>query len=239
MAWYDVFALFYDGALEWLYRPHRAALAARVPRGLRLDVLDLACGTGANFPALVERLGASSRVLGVDLSDGMLARARTRVERAGWRGVTLLGCDATRLEPAAVSAALGGPVGFDAVVCALGLSVIPDWEAALRASFELLRPGGRYLILDVHAERWVPQSAVVRLFARADLSRRPWLALERVGEDCRLDYLPGSPHVHGGRLFVTSARRRAVGDLETARALRGPLDRARLRSVAVPLARFG
>jgi RimJ/RimL family protein N-acetyltransferase len=36
MAWYDVFSRFYDAALERLYAPQRAALAARIPRGIRL-----------------------------------------------------------------------------------------------------------------------------------------------------------------------------------------------------------
>src|SRR5262245_57487323 len=98
MAWYDVFSAFYDGALERMYRPSRAALAARIPHGIRLDVLDLACGTGANFPALVQRLAPGSRLLGVDLSQGMLERARARVERAGWRGVSLIACDAARVD---------------------------------------------------------------------------------------------------------------------------------------------
>lgn len=53
----------------------------------------------------------------------------------------------------------------------LGLSVIPDWERALRASLELLRPGGSYLILDVFAERRVPQTALVELVARASYER--------------------------------------------------------------------
>jgi RimJ/RimL family protein N-acetyltransferase/ubiquinone/menaquinone biosynthesis C-methylase UbiE len=225
MAWYDVFSRFYDAALERLYRPHRESLAARIPQGTRLDVLDLACGTGANFPPLLERLAPGSRVLGVDLSERMLERARRRVERAGWRGVALVACDAARLDAAAITPALGGAARVDVVLCALGLSVIPDWEQALRATFALLRPGGRYLILDVHAERRVPQSAMVELFARADLSRRPWTLLERIGEDTSVEDLRGSPHVFGGRLFVASARKPAIGELETPRA-RGRRPRA-------------
>jgi ubiquinone/menaquinone biosynthesis C-methylase UbiE len=49
------------------------------------SVLDIACGTGANFALLDERVGPAGRVVGVDLSPDMLAVA---AERCGARGAT-------------------------------------------------------------------------------------------------------------------------------------------------------
>lgn len=62
--------------------------------GLRLTpgttVVDVACGTGLNFPLLQQRIGPSGHLIGIDLTDRMLARARRRVAKAGWANVTLV-----------------------------------------------------------------------------------------------------------------------------------------------------
>lgn len=53
-------------------------------------VLDIGCGTGLSFAPLLQRIGASGRIVGVDPSPEMLARARERVAHNGWSGVALL-----------------------------------------------------------------------------------------------------------------------------------------------------
>ena len=40
--------------------------------------------------------------------------------------------------------------------------------------------------------------------ARADLKRRSWEMLEAVSEDFQLHWLQGSPHLHGGRLYLAT-----------------------------------
>lgn len=70
-------------------------------------VLDVGCGTGDSFPLLVEAVGPTGRVTGVDLSDEMAAVARSRVAEAGWGNVEILvGEAATVPLPAAVDGAL-------------------------------------------------------------------------------------------------------------------------------------
>ncbi len=54
-------------------------------------VIDLACGTRLNFPLLAKTVGASGKLIGVDISPEMLDRARRRVEKAGWGNVELAG----------------------------------------------------------------------------------------------------------------------------------------------------
>jgi ubiquinone/menaquinone biosynthesis C-methylase UbiE len=51
-------------------------------------VIDLACGTGLNFPLLQKAVGESGKIIGVDLSPEMLDQARRRVQKAGWRSST-------------------------------------------------------------------------------------------------------------------------------------------------------
>lgn len=50
-------------------------------------VIDLACGTGLNFPLLVRTVGAAGKIIGVDISPEMLAQARRRIERSDWRNI--------------------------------------------------------------------------------------------------------------------------------------------------------
>lgn len=204
MTWYDRFALVYDAGLERLYRPHRREAAAALRLGPEATVLDLACGTGQNFDALHGALGDGGHIVGLDFSTGMLKRAAARAR--DWPNVHLLQLDARELTHEHVAAA-GGGGPLDAVLVTLGLSVVPDWETVFDHTFSLLRPGGRYVIFDVYARRWVPQSWVVTRVAQADLRRRVWEPLEQASIDFERRTLPGSAHIHGGELVLASGTR--------------------------------
>jgi ubiquinone/menaquinone biosynthesis C-methylase UbiE len=103
----------------------------RLPAG---SALDAACGTGRYAAHLAAR---GHRVVGVDGSPEMLARARTRVPGAAFaRG------DLHRL-PLADGA-------VDAVVCALALVHVPSLGSVLAEFARVLRPGGSLVISDVH-----------------------------------------------------------------------------------------
>ncbi|WP_210586394.1 class I SAM-dependent methyltransferase [Streptomyces sp. GESEQ-35] len=98
------------------------------------DVLDLGCGTGSLSLLAAEQ---GHRVTGVDLSPAMVALARAK----------LAGRDAVFL----VGDAAAPPVGedrFDAVVVRHVLWALPDPGRALRHWRELLRPGGRLVLIE-------------------------------------------------------------------------------------------
>lgn len=61
-------------------------------------VLDVACGTGRNFPLILEKIGPTGKLVGVDYTSDMLVRAKERVEREGWKNVELIQADAARIE---------------------------------------------------------------------------------------------------------------------------------------------
>ena len=145
-------------------------------------VLDVACGTGANFALIEQRIGPSGELVGIDLTPQMLARARIRVLGNGWANVRLREVDVCALS----GADLGEP--FDAALCTLGLSVIPQWHSAWDVMLALVRPGGRLAVMDAgypdrgrRGEAVVPRpfaSLLSHLFV-ADCARRPWRSLER------------------------------------------------------------
>jgi ubiquinone/menaquinone biosynthesis C-methylase UbiE len=146
-------------------------------------VLDVACGTGANFALIEQRIGPSGDLVGVDVTPQMLDHAGARVARAGWSNVRLREGDVCELG----TARPGEP--FDAAVCTLGLSVIPQWQRAWEAMVSSVRPGGRLAIMDAgypegdarRGDAVLPRPfawALSRLFA-ADCSRRPWRLLKR------------------------------------------------------------
>jgi len=102
----------------------------------RSDVADLACGTGS-LTALVAAMG--HRVRGVDLAGGMLERARAKTaELAGQVTLTLGDVSDPPIAPARVDVILARHI----------LWTLPDPQAALARWRLLLRPGGRFLLVE-------------------------------------------------------------------------------------------
>jgi len=157
--------------------------------GLRLSpgavVVDVACGTGLNLQLLRDRVGPTGTVIGVDLTRGMLARAQARIDRAGWTNVRLLELDATKIRRDDLEHSVDLPADrrVDAVLCTLGLSVIPDWETAWQRMLDLARPGGRVGVMDGAAAPGPaalrPVTAAICRFYAAAPTRDPWRLAER------------------------------------------------------------
>jgi SAM-dependent methyltransferase len=105
-----------------------------IPAGVAVDA---ACGTG-RFSAMLAARG--HRVIGVDSSPEMLARARANVPGGDFRSG-----DLGALPVADASA--------DLVTCGLALSHVADLRPAFTEFARVLRPGGHLVISDVHPER--------------------------------------------------------------------------------------
>ena len=113
----------------------RAVQLLRLKRG---DcVVDLGCGTGLNFPLLVEQIGLDGRVIGVDFSPEMLARARQRCEHAGWKQVELVQADI---------AAYDFPRNVNGVLSTGVFGYVAEYECVIEAAAQALAPGGRLVI---------------------------------------------------------------------------------------------
>jgi ubiquinone/menaquinone biosynthesis C-methylase UbiE len=172
-------------------------------------VVDVACGTGFNFPLIQERIGPSGKLIGVDLTAGMLGRARARVERAGWSNVDFVQLDVTSLTRKQLEqvGALSEGQQVDAVICTLGMSVIPEWQAAWQAMVALVRPGGRAAIMDGSPP--ARETTITRLvrpliwlgcrYFAADWTREPWKLVERDLDEAEFTWADwGYVHAAGG-----------------------------------------
>jgi SAM-dependent methyltransferase len=103
-------------------------------RGLR--VLDLGCGLG--YFAREARARGASQVVGVDLSDRMLAQARAATPRAATDDAAIT------FVQAPLEAFSPQPRAFDLVVSSLALHYIADYAALVRRVAAGLAPGGRF-----------------------------------------------------------------------------------------------
>lgn len=200
MSAYDIFSSFYDRTLEDLYLDARreSALALELRPGLH--VLDLPCGTGQSFPALREGVGPTGTIVGLDLSEGMLSRAKLRASQLGG-AFQLQRLDVQGLKPEDL---LCG--GVDRLHVFLGMSVFPDPEAAFERLWAVLKPGGRCVVVDTHAARLGVQGFLVNMTAGADIRRRSWEPLERRATHFSRRELP-SRWQHGGQLFLAMGQK--------------------------------
>lgn len=137
------------------------------------SVIDIACGTGLNFELIEEVIGPGGRIIGVDLTDAMLARAQHRIETKGWSNISLVHADAVDFD---------FPTEVDAILSTYALSQVPECAEVIAHGAAALSGRGRWAVLDLkvpdNTPGWLAQfgTATVRPFASIDewIMRRPW-----------------------------------------------------------------
>jgi ubiquinone/menaquinone biosynthesis C-methylase UbiE len=175
--------------------------------GLRAGdtVVDMACGTGLNFSLLEKAIGPAGRIIGVDLTDAMLAQAQDRIETNGWRNVSLVQADA---------AGFDFPTEVDAIVSTYALSQVPECAAVIAHGAAALSAGGRWAVLDLkvpdRTPGWLTQLgiATVRPFAWIDewVMRRPWEAIRTAMREELAD--PSWTELFFGTAFLAAGSKR-------------------------------
>jgi ubiquinone/menaquinone biosynthesis C-methylase UbiE len=179
-AQYDRVARLYS-TLEPLYLIFPPARRrAVVALGLRPGdtVLEIGAGTGRNFPYLIEAVGSTGTVIGIDASPGMLAEAEKLIAKHGWSNVELLLGDATRID-------LEREV--DGVLFSLSYSALPEPRPALARGWQRLRPGGGVVVMDMGLteSRWHrlldPIARLLLKLGPGDPYSDPWSDLAEYG----------------------------------------------------------
>jgi len=158
------------GYREWAYRRMAVKALKLKPGDI---VLELACGTGINFPLFQEYIGSTGRIIGVDLTDAMLDQAQKRVAKHEWDNVTLIQHDASTFQI---------PSQVNAIFSSFALSIFPDTEKVLANIASSLPLNGRLVLLELQVPTfwpsWIASVAVTLMkpFAITDdwVVRRPW-----------------------------------------------------------------
>lgn len=166
IAWvYDALNSAMTAGLHHRWR-ERAADLAEVRPGDR--VLDVATGTGDLALELARRVAGGGEVVGSDFSEGMLARAREKAQRAGFRDAAAQpdagGEDRVRFE---WGDALGLPYAddsFDAATVGFGARNFSDLGLGLAEMARVVRPGGRVVVLEFTPPLRPPLSVFYRLW---------------------------------------------------------------------------
>ena len=105
---------------------------ARISPGQQ--VLDLGCGTGCPSILAAQAVGDKGTVVGLDLSENMLAAARRKAEQSGVKNISFHAKDVTSLPYESAS--------FDAVISRFCLMFLPDIHGALNEISRVLKNGG-------------------------------------------------------------------------------------------------
>jgi ubiquinone/menaquinone biosynthesis C-methylase UbiE len=150
------------------------------------SVIDIGCGTGLNFALIEEVIGPTGRIVGVDLTDAMLARARQRIETSGWSNISLVHADAAEFE---------FPAGVDAILATYAHSLLPEPGEVVAHGAAALPAGGRWVVLDLkipdNTPRWLTQLGIATVGRSNALEewivRRPWEAIRVAMEDTLAD----------------------------------------------------
>lgn len=137
---YDRWAASYD-ADKNATRDLDAVVIRKVPVALDgRDVLELGCGTGKNTEFIAER---ANRVLAMDFSEGMIARAHERIAAPN---VRFLLHDVREVWPVP-------PGSVDVVVGNLILEHVHDLAVVYFEAARVLRPGGQFFLCELHPYR--------------------------------------------------------------------------------------
>jgi arsenite methyltransferase len=104
-------------------------------------VLDIGSGAGTDSLVAAQMVGPEGRVTGIDMTEGMLAKARAAAAAMGAANVEFVEGEVEALPFADES--------FDVVISNGVIDLIPDKDAVFSEIHRVLRPGGRIQVADV------------------------------------------------------------------------------------------
>jgi phosphatidylethanolamine/phosphatidyl-N-methylethanolamine N-methyltransferase len=133
---YGVLARVYDDFFDWALGPGRRCAVARLPVSPGQSVLEVGVGTGLSLPLYPARC----RVVGIDISDAMMQRARLRMQELAGPTVELRKMDAQNLTFEDQS--------FDHVLAPYVVSVVPDPSRVMAEMRRVCAVGGTVVVVN-------------------------------------------------------------------------------------------
>jgi len=114
--------------------PYRSILIKNLNLTIGSSVLDMACGTGLNFPLLLEAVGSRGRIVGVDNSEKTLKLAKNRIARQNWNNVSINKMDGPEFN---------GEMLFDAALCTFAIEIISPYRETIKTMIDSVKAKGR------------------------------------------------------------------------------------------------
>ncbi len=112
-------------------------------------VLDLGSGAGNDAFVARSQTGPTGRIIGIDMTPAMVAKARNNAEKLGYQNVEFQAGDIEDLPLA--------PNSVDRVISNCVLNLVPDKGRAYAEIFRVLRPGGGFCISDIVTRGDLPE----------------------------------------------------------------------------------
>jgi SAM-dependent methyltransferase len=138
-----------DGSVESFAGVANPFSLGRIEPGL--TVLDLGCGAGTDLLIAAQMTGPAGRAIGIDMTSGMLDRARA--------GAAALGLETVELYQGLIESLPLADASVDVVISNGVIDLVPDKEAVFDEIDRVLRPGGRLQIADVVIHTAVSEDA--------------------------------------------------------------------------------
>jgi ubiquinone/menaquinone biosynthesis C-methylase UbiE len=149
--YYDKFSRVYDWLSPRAYY-HKARQEAIERLGLKegQTVLNVPIGTGQNLEYFQRYLHGTGKIIGVDVSEGMLSKAFDKVREQDHSNVFLENADVSMLNQAWLEQyrADNPNEPVDAIICDLGLSGFDNWIGVVDDLLDVLKPEGRLVVMD-------------------------------------------------------------------------------------------
>jgi ubiquinone/menaquinone biosynthesis C-methylase UbiE len=164
-------------------------------------VVEIGCGTGLNFSLLERHIGNEGKIVGVDISEEMLNRARERVRAAGWQNVELVCCSASDFS---------FPDDTRGILATGVLTYEPEFDKVIERGSAALSPGGKWAVFDYKMPRsWLRYLAPLFValgssfgVSKAFMERHIWESVERHLDNTRMQ------EFYGGFVYIVSGEAR-------------------------------
>jgi SAM-dependent methyltransferase len=111
-------------------------------------VVDLGSGAGMDAFLAAKQVGPTGRVIGVDMTDAMLERARENAQKSG--------CTNVEFRKGTIEDLPLEGESVDAIISNCVINLSPEKDKVYREAYRVLRPGGRIMVSDIVLERPLP-----------------------------------------------------------------------------------